>query len=86
MAKDMIVKEILNWVYSDYKDVLVHTHIVKGETQEQCFAKVYALRRSIRYDSQRRYEFADTGLEEKYSEWVKANETLELYYGNSTVD
>lgn len=80
------VNEILNWVYSKYKDVLVKTHIIKGNDLDECFRKVYALRRSARYDSQRRYDFEDSSLEDKYWKWENKNETIEMYYGNATVD
>lgn len=31
----IIVNEILNWVYSDYKDVLVQTHIIMNPSISQ---------------------------------------------------
>jgi len=80
------VNEIINWVYSDYKDTLVATHTLKGNTLSRCFEKVYALRRSARYDSARRYDFVDSSLEEKFQAWKNANETIEMYYGSGVVD
>lgn len=82
----IIVNEILNWVYSDYKDVLVQTHIITKPSIEDCFKRVYALRRSARYDSARRYEFDDPALENKYNAWKSGYETIENFYGSSPVD
>ena len=80
------VNEIVNWFYSDYKDKLVKIHILKGKTLDECFRKMYALRRSGRYDNARRYEFQDKSLKEKYLDWKEKNETIEMYYGNGVVD
>ena len=80
------VNEIINWFHSNYKDELVQIHIIKGNTLEDCFHKVYALRRSGRYDSARKYKFEDSSLEEKYQNWKEKNETIEMFYGSGTVD
>lgn len=80
------VNEITNWFYSDYKDELVAVHVLQGDTLEDCFYQMYALRRSGRYDNDRRYEFQDTGLEEKYYDWKSTHETIEMYYGGGVVD
>lgn len=80
------VNEIINWFYSDYKDKLVKVHVLKADTLENCFRKVYALRRSGRYDNERRYDFDDESLEAKYREWKEKNETIDMYYGSATVD
>lgn len=80
------IKEILNWVYSDYKDVLVKVHHLKGKTIEDVFKQMYAMRRSGRYDNERRYEFSDRTLEGEYNAWKKQNETIDMYYGCGTVD
>ena len=80
------VNEIINWFYSDYKDKLVQVHVLKGDTLEDCFHQMYALRRSGRYDNARRYDFQDTELEEKYQNWKATHETIEMYYGGGVVD
>lgn len=80
------VNEIINWVHSDYKDKLVQTHIINGETLEVCFKRVYGLRRSGRYDNERRYDFEDASLEERFREWKNKNETIEMFYGSAVVD
>lgn len=79
------VNEIINWFYSDYKDKLVQVHILKG-TMDQCFRKMYALRRSARYDNARRYDFDNATLEDKYKNWERENETIEMFYGCGVVD
>ena len=79
------VNEIINWFYSDYKDKLVQVHILKG-TMDQCFRKMYALRRSARYDNARRYDFDNAALEYKYKDWKRENETIEMFYGSGVVD
>lgn len=80
------VNEIINWFHSNYKDVLVHTYTITGETIEDCFGKVYGMRRSGRYDSARRYDFEDAELENKYSDWKSKHQTIEMYYGSAVVD
>lgn len=80
------VNEIINWFYSDYKDKLVKVHVIEKQTLEDCFKTVYALRRSGRYDSARRYDFDNLSLESKYREWKEKNETIEMFYGSAVVD
>lgn len=80
------VNEILNWFYSDYQDQLVQVHHIKEKTLEECFQKVYALRRSRKYDNCRKYVFQDQNMEEEYLKWKSKNETIEMFYGSATVD
>lgn len=80
------INEIINWFHSDYKDKLVKVHAIKENTIDECFKKVYTLRRSGRYDSARRYEFENPDLEKDFKEWESKNETIELYYGSAVVD
>lgn len=80
------VNEIINWHYSNYKDKLVEVHTIKGNTLEDCFKSMYAMRRSCRYDSARRYDFDDSALESQYNDWKQKNETIEMFYGGATID
>lgn len=80
------VKEIINWVYSDYKDQLVQMHIITATNMDEVFRRVYALERSSRYDSVRRYEFEDASLKPKYDIWKETGVTIEMFYGSATVD
>jgi len=79
------VNEIINCFFTNYKDNLVQVHVIERETIEECFGRVYALRRSARYDSARRYDF-EGSYEEQYRTWERKNETIEMYYGSGTVD
>ena len=83
---EISVREIINWFHSNYKDELVQIHIVKGENIDACFRRVYALRRSARYDSARRYDLESEELENLFRQWEEKNETIEMYYGSAVVD
>lgn len=80
------VKEIINWVYSNFEDEVVKVHVIEAESYDGAFRQKYSMDRSARYDSARRYEFDDPSMEPQYRKWVKENETVELYYGGGTVD
>ena len=62
------------------------THTIKGNTLEECFPKVYAFERSSRYDNARRYEITDKELHNAYLNWKQHSVTIDMYYGNATVD
>lgn len=85
-AKTYEIRETLNHSITNYKDKTVQVHRVQTDTKDALFRKVYAMRRSARYDSSRRYEFETRALEEEYRDWKDKNETIEMYYGNATVD
>ena len=80
------INETLRLFRSNYKKELVKVHTVECNTLEECFSRVYAMRRSARYDSQRKYEFQDDYLEQLYNNWENKNETIEMYYGSAVVD
>lgn len=80
------VNEIINWVYSNYEDELVEVHTITGDNAVDCFKRVYALERSSRYDSERRYEIANPDIGREYKEWKQHGVTIEMYYGSATVD
>lgn len=80
------VNEIVNWHYSDYKDVLVRVHRISADTKEKLFKRVYSFERSSRYDSARRYEIDDAILFDEYKKWKVNGVTMELFYGSGTVD
>lgn len=79
------IDEIINWVYSDYKDEVVETHQVRG-TLDQVFSKMYSFERSSRYDNARKYVFRDKSLNKPYDDWKKKNVDIERYYGSGVVD
>lgn len=80
------INEIVNGYFTDHKDMLVQVHAVDAQPIEMAFRRMYALRRSARYDGTRRYEFVDPSLEPAYQKWRDRNETVEMYYGNAVVD
>lgn len=80
------VHEILNHFCTRYQDHLVQTYTIEGDTLAECFQRVYALERSSRYDNGRRYEFENESFASKYQDWKQRSVTLEMYYGNATVD
>lgn len=82
----VVAKEILNDFITDYEDRLVEKHIIKADTLDACFRRVYALKRSARYDNARRYDFETEELEHQFLKWEEENETMEMYYGSATVD
>lgn len=79
------INEVLNYFRTNYKDQLVQIHTVKGG-KEAAFTMMYALRRSSRYDNNRKYRFQDRSLDREYQEWVDKNETIEMFYGGAVVD
>ena len=79
------IDEIINWVYSDYKDEVVETHQVCG-TLDQVFSKMYSFERSSRYDNARKYVFRDKSLNKPYDDWKKKTVDIERYYGGGVVD
>ena len=80
------VNEVINCYRTRFEDEVNQTIVIREESLEKCFLKVYALQRGARYDSGRYYEVADKQMAEQYRRWVKQNETIELYYGSATVD
>ena len=79
------INEVLNYFRTNYKDQLVQIHTVKGG-KEAAFTMMYVLRRSSRYDNNRKYRFQDRSLDREYQEWVDKNETIEMFYGGAAVD
>lgn len=83
----IIVNEILNHpTITENKDKIVETHILSGETIQDCFKQLYTFERSSRYDNFRRYELTNKDLENLYLKWKDTDVTIEMYYGGGTVD
>lgn len=80
------VNEIINWFYSDYKDEIVQTHTIQGETLKEVCGKIYALNRSCRYDNARRYEIVDNDVVKQAYRDYACNVSIEEYYGGGVVD
>ena len=59
---------------------------VAGDTLRECFKAAYLSERSLRYCSDRRIEFEDPEVRKSYLDWKRHGVTLEMFYGNATVD
>lgn len=68
----------------EYK--LYKSFYVEGDTMTDCFKRMYECERRARYCSGTSYRFRDDSIQEKYKEWKQYGVTLEMYYGNATVD
>lgn len=86
MLEVKINETLERWDGGAFRKKLVHAHTVKADTMDKVFHKVYAMRRSARYDSGRHYEFNDPSLEQEFWAWKKKNETIDMYYGGGVVD
>ena len=68
------------------KDHIVERHVIIGNTLEECFKKAYPYERSLRYCNGYWTEFEDKDINSKYKEWKRTGVSIEMYYGNGTVD
>lgn len=65
-----------------YKD-----YCVEGETETECFEKIYTKYvRPLRYCSGRYILLSDTDADRRFKEWRKHGVTIQMFYGNGTVD
>lgn len=63
------------------------SHEVSGDTEAEMFKNFYAgFVRPNRYCSDVSNEFVNPEVQKRYEEWRKTGVTIELYYGNGTVD
>ncbi len=81
-----IIDEICNTFETRWKDHIVTTFTVEGGTMEDCFKKAYTSERSLRYCSGYRIQFRDAAVHKAYQQWKCSGVTLEMFYGNATVD
>lgn len=73
--------------FRDYDDVPVERHRVEGDGKEACFRETYTrFERPLRYINDRHIRLDDPALEREYREWLRHNLTMDLYYGDGTVD
>lgn len=80
------IKEMLRDWRDGGKEKLVMVHQIDSDDKEMIFRRMYAYRRSARYDSARHYRFADESLEQEFLDWKDKNETIEMFYGGGVVD
>ena len=81
-----IIDEICNTFETGWKDHIVTTFAVEGDTLEDCFRKAYPSERSLRYCSGYRIQFRDSTVQEAYQKWKQHSVTVEMFYGGATVD
>ena len=81
-----IIDEICNTFETKWKDHIVKTFTVEGTTLEDCFKKAYPSERSLRYCNGYRIQFRDAAVHEAYQQWKRNCVTMEMFYGNATVD
>lgn len=80
------MQEIENRWETHYKERIVKTFVVEGDTKDELFRNAYPHERTLRYCNGFFTKFEDAKLDEEYREWLKTNLTIELYYGNGVVD
>lgn len=78
--------EVCNTFNTDLQDHVLHTYSIEGKELENIFKRVYPSDRSLRYCNGYRIQFADKTVHKLYNEWKKTGVTIEMYYGNGTVD
>lgn len=82
----LTVYEICNTFNTDWQDHVLHTWMVSGSTLNECFEKTYSSHRSLRYCNGYRIQFKDRNIHNRWLEWLQNGVTIEMYYGNGTVD
>lgn len=82
----IIINEIFNHpVLTRGKDKITKK-IISGDSLKECYEKIYKLERSARYNNYLRYKFIDIEAEKVYQEWERDSVTIEMFYGNATID
>jgi len=82
----LVVDEICNTFATKWKDRVLATFTVCGKTMEDCFEKAYPHERSLRYCSGYRIQFRKPTAHKEYQKWKDNGLTMEMFYGNGTVD
>lgn len=76
---------IYDWRTRKHK--LYKRYTVTGETETDCFKKIYTgYIRPSRYCNDRIYLLDDPAQEKRFQEWKQHGVTMEMYYGSGTVD
>ena len=72
----------------NWKDEIVRRYrwTVEGDTLEKCFEAAYQTERSYRYCNDTNIEFENPEAHKQYLAWKQHGLTIEMYYGNGTVD
>lgn len=82
----IIVNEIFNHPVLTRGRNTITKKIIDGTNLEECFKKAYKLERGARYNNYMHHKFADLDIEKAYEEWCVNGMTIDLFYGNATVD
>ena len=82
----LTIREIHNSYATNYKDVTVKSWDIVHKTEKECFTEAYNSVRSNRYCTGYRIEFKDPEVQKRFRNWQKTDVTMEMYYGNATVD
>ena len=62
-------------------------YTVTGETETDCFKKIYSgYIRPCRYCNDRFLKLDDPAIDSRFQDWKHHGVTIEMYYGNGTVD
>ena len=83
---NVTINEFYNHPVLTYGKTRIRKIIIAGETLNECYHKIYQLEKSARYNNYLYYHFIDSELEKNYWKWKQDSITIDLYYGNSTVD
>lgn len=69
------------------KDNLYKRYAVTGGTETECFKKIYTgYIRPSRYCNDRVYKLDDMEQQKRFQDWKQHGITIEMFYGNGTVD
>ena len=74
-----------NW--RDGKEYFYNSHHVEAETETECFKQIYCgYIRPSRYCSDVRYKLNDSEQQKRWLKWREHGVTIDMFYGNATVD
>ncbi len=80
-----ITERIYDWKTNKRNPYKHYT--VTGENEVDCFKKIYSYYvRPLRYCNGYSITLDDPALDEHFREWEQHGVTVELFYGNATVD
>lgn len=80
-----ITERIYDW-RTNHNNPYKH-YVVSGDTEVDCFKKIYAdYVRPLRYCSGYSIVLDDPSLDKRFREWKEHGVTVEMFYGNATVD
>ena len=73
--------------HTHYAKKLYKTYEIEGENEVDCFKKIYTQHiRPSRYCNDVKYDLETPDLDKRFHEWCQHGVTIEMYYGNGTVD